>query len=79
MVWNIKRKICGLLAANVIETVHKDVSFHYAFFYRRLDDGTMAGHGDGRKFLVIRGFVQLKSGRNSRWNTTLMVLDFYDF
>lgn len=53
----IKRKICGLLAANVIETVHKDVSFHYAFFYRRLDDGTMAGHGDGRKFLVIRGLV----------------------
>jgi hypothetical protein len=27
----LKRKICGLLAANVIETVHKDVSFHYAF------------------------------------------------
>ena len=62
----IKRKICGLLAANVIETVRKDVSFHYAFFYRRLDDGTMAGHGDGRKFLVIRGFVQLKSGRKIR-------------
>lgn len=50
----------------MIETVHKDVSFHYAFFYRRLDDGTMAGHGDGRKFLVIRGFVQLKSGRKIR-------------
>ena len=49
----------------MIETVHKDVSFHYAFFYRRLDDGTMAGHGDGCKFLVIRGFVQLKNGINS--------------
>ena len=35
----ITRRFCGLLAANVIETVHKDVSFHYAFFYRRLDDG----------------------------------------